>query len=301
MQIKTIPEDFVVKELAQLPLGKGRYDYYLLQKKGWTTLGAVRRLADFLQIPLKDIGFAGNKDKQAVTTQHISVLSVPRKKVEHFVLSGVTLTYQGSGDKRLRLGDLEGNAFDIIVRDLPDRKALSITKIKNFFDDQRFGVEKNNVPVGKALIQGRFKDACDLLELSYEGKDYLKALRLIPKRLLRLYVSSYQSYLWNTIASKVEDAETLPLVGFLTELTGKIGTLYKALLKKEGVAVADFLMKSLPEISSEGDARPLYVPVKNFSYTYAEDELHPMHFKCFLHFELQKGAYATMVVKQLFS
>ena len=233
MQIKTLPEDFVVREVAQLPLGKGKYDYYLLQKKGWTTLGAVKRLADFLQIPLKDIGFAGNKDKQAVTTQFISIFGVSRKKVEQFSLSDVTLTYQGSGDKRLRLGDLEANTFDIIVRDLPERKALSITKIKNLFDDQRFGVEKNNVPVGKALIQGRFKDACDLLQLPYDGKDYLKALRNIPKRLLRLYVSSYQSYLWNTVADKVEDVETVPLVGFLTELTGKVGTLYKTLLKKE--------------------------------------------------------------------
>ncbi|HLC72690.1 MAG TPA: tRNA pseudouridine(13) synthase TruD [Candidatus Nanoarchaeia archaeon] len=301
MQIKTVPEDFVVREIATLPLGKGKYDYYLLQKKGWTILGAVKRLADFLQIPLKYIGFAGNKDKQAVTTQYISVLSVPRKKVEQFSLPDVTLTYAGSGDQRLRLGDLEGNAFDIIVRDLPERKALSIMKIKNFFDDQRFGVEKNNVPVGKALIQGRFKDACDLLEIQYAGKDYLKALRLIPKKLLRLYVSSYQSYLWNIVADKLEDVETVPLVGFLTELDGKIGTLYKTLLKKEGVKPEDFLLKSMPELLNEGDERLLYAAVKDFSYTYEEDELHPMHFKCLLHFELQKGAYATMVVKQLFT
>ncbi len=300
MQIKTVPEDFIVREVATLPLGKGKYDYYLLQKKGWTTLGAVKRLAQFLQIPLKDIGFAGNKDKQAVTSQYISIFNASRKKVEQFTLPDVTLTYQGCGDKRLRLGDLEGNAFDIVVRDLPERKALSITKIKNLFDDQRFGVEKNNIPVGKALIQGRFKDACDLLQLEYEGKDYLKALRKIPKRLLRLYVASYQSYLWNSVAEQVEDVETVPLVGFLTELTGKVGTLYKALLKKEGVKPENFLLKSMPELLNEGDARLLYATVNNFSYTYEEDELHPMHFKCLLRFGLQKGAYATMVVKQLF-
>lgn len=301
MQIKTIPEDFVVREVATLPLGKGKYDYYLLQKKGWTTLGAVKRLAQFLQIPLKDIGFAGNKDKQAVTTQAISVLGVSRKKVEQFSLADITLTYQGSGDKRLTLGALEGNAFDIIVRDLLERKALSITKIKNLFDDQRFGVEKNNVPVGKALIQERFKDACDILELDYEGKDYLKALRLIPRKLLRLYIASYQSYLWNIVAEQVkEDVVLLPMVGFLTELEGIVGKLYETLLKQEGVKQEDFLLKSLPELASEGGERPLYVEVQDFSYTYDEDEMHPMRYKCTLHFRLQKGAYATMVVKQLF-
>ena len=301
MLLKMIPEDFIVKEIATLPLGKGNYNYYLLEKKGWTTLEIVKRLAQFLQILLQSIGFAGNKDKQAVTSQYISVLGVSRKKVEQFSLPDVTLTYQGSGDKRLRLGDLEGNAFDIVVRDLPERKALSLTKIKNCFDEQRFGVEKHNVPVGKALVQGRFKDACDILELQYEGRDYLKAIRKVPKKLLRLYVSSYQSYLWNSVAEKIDDVETIPLVGFLTAFTGKVGMLYKTLLKNEDVKLEDFLLKSMPELSSEGDERPLYIAVKDFSYSCEEDELHPMKFKCLLHFTLPKGAYATMVVKQLFS
>ena len=301
MQIKTVPEDFVVTEIAQLPLGKGKHDYYLLQKKGWTTLDVIKKLAHFLQIPLKDIGYAGNKDKQAVTSQYISVFHSSRKKVEQFSLPDVTLTYQGSGEKRITLGMLNGNQFTLVVRDLDERKALSITKIKNYFDEQRFGVEKHNVPVGKALAEGRFQDACNFLELLHEGKDYLKALRKLPKKLLRLYISSYQSYLWNIVAAQVDDVETIPLVGFLTELEGEIGKLYAALLKKEGITQENFLMRSLPELSAEGSERALYADVKHFSYTYEEDELHPLKYKCLLHFELPKGAYATMVVKQLFS
>lgn len=300
MQIKTVPEDFIVREVATLPLGKGKYDYYLLEKRGWSTLDVVQRLAKFLQIKTQDIGYAGNKDKQALTSQYISVLGAPRKRVDTFSLEGIKLIFQGSGDKRITLGALEGNSFTIIVRDLVERKALEITRIKNFFDDQRFGVEKHNVPVGKALVQGRFKDACDLLELSYEGKDYLKALRKLPKKLLRLYVASYQSYLWNIVAEQVEDVETIPLFGFLTELIGDIGKIYATLLKKEKACHEDFLMKSFPELSSEGDERLLYAPVKDFSYTYDEDEMHAMKYKCTLQFTLPKGAYATMVVKQLF-
>jgi len=52
---------------------------------------------------------------------------------------------------------------------------MKYPKIKNFFDEQRFGVQKNNTLIGKALIQGRFKDACDLLEISYEGNHSLRS------------------------------------------------------------------------------------------------------------------------------
>jgi tRNA pseudouridine13 synthase len=300
MQIKTLPEDFVVREVAALPLGKGSYDYYLLEKRGLGTLEVVQQIADSLHIRLQDVGFAGNKDTRAVTFQYISLRGVPRKQVESLSLSHIRLTYQGSGSERITLGDLEGNAFTLVVRDLDEQKSLSISNIKNYFDDQRFGVEQKNIPVGKALVQGRFKDACDLLKLSYNGKNYVEALRKVQKKLLRFYVASYQSYLWNTVANNLNAVATVPLVGFLTELTGEIGALYKNLLEHEGIRQTDFLFKPLPGLMVEGDERPLYVVVKNFSYAYADDDLHPKKFKCILRFELQKGAYATMVVKQLF-
>ncbi|MEK6903643.1 MAG: tRNA pseudouridine(13) synthase TruD [Nanoarchaeota archaeon] len=302
MIFKEEPEDFVVEEIRTLPsLAQGAYVYYLLTKRNITTPEAAAFLSEHLHIPPSHIGYAGNKDKRAVTTQYISFPWNSRKPLQQsYSFTGMSLTYVTHATERITLGDLEGNRFVITIRDLSTQQKLTVDQIRNLFDDQRFGAEQKNIPIGKALVRGRFQEACDLLQLSYTENNYAAALRTVQKKLLRFYVASYQSYLWNLVARQVHHIETVPLVGFLTELTGDVGRLYRALFEHEGITLDNFLFKSLPELMVEGDERPLFVAVKNFSYTYDADELHPTKFKCVLRFELQKGAYATIVVKQLF-
>ena len=75
--IKQLPEDFIVEELqpAKLKLSPGNcnYKYFWLTKKGLSTLEAIRAISDYLGISKDRIGFAGAKDKKAVTTQLISI------------------------------------------------------------------------------------------------------------------------------------------------------------------------------------------------------------------------------------
>ena len=72
-KIKQIPEDFIVKEINDIILNNdGKYSYFLLKKKNYNTLNAIKAIAKKLKINEKDIGFAGNKDKEAVTKQTIS-------------------------------------------------------------------------------------------------------------------------------------------------------------------------------------------------------------------------------------
>src|SRR5688500_17210731 len=68
------PEDFLVDEqpLYQ-PAGSGEHLYLFLEKRGTTTTEVVRRLAKAFRVGRSDIGFAGLKDKHAVTRQHFSV------------------------------------------------------------------------------------------------------------------------------------------------------------------------------------------------------------------------------------
>src|SRR3989338_6020717 len=70
--IKTKPEDFIVKEIIELKEGKGRYLYVEVEKTNWNTLDLVNKLSDILNISRKNIGFAGYKDKNAVTVQYFS-------------------------------------------------------------------------------------------------------------------------------------------------------------------------------------------------------------------------------------
>src|SRR6266568_1538643 len=71
--VRAVPEDFRVDEVAAyVPTGAGPHVYLRVEKRGLTTRDAVRTLARALGVPERDAGFAGMKDKQAVTSQWLS-------------------------------------------------------------------------------------------------------------------------------------------------------------------------------------------------------------------------------------
>ena len=73
-KIKDIPEDFVVEEIPLFRVKKsGTYTYFLLQKKNYTTEKAIQKISCFFKVPRKRFGYAGTKDKIAVTKQYCSV------------------------------------------------------------------------------------------------------------------------------------------------------------------------------------------------------------------------------------
>ena len=68
------PETFVVEEIpAYPPSGEGDHTYLWIEKRGLTTLEAMRRLAQALGVTPRDIGYAGMKDRHATTRQWLSV------------------------------------------------------------------------------------------------------------------------------------------------------------------------------------------------------------------------------------
>ena len=79
-KIKQIPEDFIVNEVIDIKLNpKGSYSYFILKKKDYATPAAIEKIARFLNIPVKKVGYAGAKDRRAVTTQLISIEGLPNK------------------------------------------------------------------------------------------------------------------------------------------------------------------------------------------------------------------------------
>ena len=297
MIFKQRPEDFIVQEVLHLPLGQGEYSYFLLKKKEWSTLDVVERLEKFLGT---NVGFAGNKDKHAVTEQFISVLHVPKKRVEQFQLPGVSLEFIGKGKRPISLGMLEGNKFKILLREV-NRELPQVDFIENYFDEQRFG--KHNCVLGKILVQRKFKEASALL-----GKDIF----LLSKKRLRFYLSAYQSYLFNAylrmylkknaslkvsyslgeffFVKKIKKNFQIPLVSFDSE----IDKIYAKLLKKEGLTPKDFLIREIPDLISETSFRDAFVPVQDFQSTFFKEEK-----KQVVSFYLQKGSYATIVIKKM--
>ena len=72
-KIKQIPEDFYVKELIKLNFSPGNYTYFLLKKENLTTMQALELISNKSNVDIKDIGYAGNKDKNAIAEQNISI------------------------------------------------------------------------------------------------------------------------------------------------------------------------------------------------------------------------------------
>ena len=87
--IKNKAEDFIVDEVIELNLDGGKYIYFKLKKENLNTSEAVELIAKRLNLPLKNFGFAGNKDKKAVTTQYCSVFGANAKRLEGINLKNI--------------------------------------------------------------------------------------------------------------------------------------------------------------------------------------------------------------------
>jgi len=331
-QIKQNPEDFIViEEIILETKEKGTYAYFKLWTKDYTMMNALQHIADFWRAPLKDIGFAGTKDKKAITEQSISVKNGSPKLAENFKHDNIKLTFLGYGDSPISLGDLRGNKFEIVIRNI-ELAPKKVDFIINYFDEQRFST--NNVAVGKAMIKRKFEEACDIIRehkvqeyLQDQPRNFVEALKCVPFKILKLYVHSFQSWLWNEAvreylqckyseeklsklkysqgelvfpAEKPEET-SFPIVGFGTDYPNEeIEDIYEKLLEKEGVGERDFIIRAMPDLSSEGSERDLVVDVQDLEIGQLEDdELNAGKKKCKVKFFLKKGSYATMVVKKI--
>jgi tRNA pseudouridine13 synthase len=255
--LRSTAEDFLVEEIPLPPHGgTGRYLICRLTKKNWEHQHAVKEIAKRLGISHRRIGWGGTKDRRAVTTQLISIYNATPESVETIRLRDITLEVVRQQTTQLSLGDLQGNRFDIVIRECtaPDLKetVMQVTRdvaqgIPNYYGLQRFGgVRPVTHRVGECILAGDYEQAVltyigqafpleqesirhirtQFLQthdpqsalrefpvaMSYERAmlqhlynhtgDYAGALQNLPPRLLSLFVSAFQSYLFNESLSR---------------------------------------------------------------------------------------------------
>ena len=201
-RLRAEPADFVVEEiLAFGPDGDGEHRLLKVRKTDCNTDWAARRIAAFAGVPHQVVGYAGLKDRRAVTTQWFSVHLGRRAEPDWSMLvtDGIEVLESHPHRRKLRRGVLAGNHFDLLLRDVDgdwdalERRVAAIADlgVPNYFGPQRFGREQNNLRRAAAMLGGA----------SAEDDRGRRA----DRHLRGLYLSAARSQLFNEVlAVRVE-------------------------------------------------------------------------------------------------
>ncbi|RQW82225.1 MAG: tRNA pseudouridine(13) synthase TruD, partial [Geobacter sp.] len=171
--IKETVDDFIVTEIPlYLPCGEGEHAYVEIEKRGVTTLDAIRRIARSLGISEREIGYAGLKDARGITRQTLSIPRVETERLLSLSLQGITILSANRHRNKLKPGHLAGNRFSIRVRGTKkdaQEKAAAILAVlcergvPNYFGSQRYGGLGNSHHIGRAMLRRDFKGAIDAI------------------------------------------------------------------------------------------------------------------------------------------
>ena len=402
-KLRSIPEDFVVREASNYPSEKenGRFTIADVTATNWETNLLVRELSNWLHISRQRIGFAGTKDKRAKTTRLMSFYNIPINKLSEIKIKDVEIENIYTSDYPVKIGNLNGNRFEIIVRNINKKIKSNCVKdvvsfigkyggFPNFYGIQRFGIVRPITHVvGKYIVKSDFEKAAmsyianpmdgeeeesyllreqlektrDFSEalksypnkLNFEKailnklvvnpKDFVGAIKELPRNLLTMFVYAYQSHLFNRILSerirkklplnealigdivfpirtgvidknyimvrenniekvnkqisKGKAAVSGVLFGSDSVLSdGEMGEIEHKIIDSEKIDPRDFVIPDIPYISSSGSRHPILAFVKDLKFKFINDDLNKDKKALILKFELQKGCYATSLLRE---
>jgi tRNA pseudouridine13 synthase len=305
------PEDFVVNEVVDRKFlrsfertGKGvrrvagPYSLFLLKKKNMTTHRAIKIISQKLGIPANGLGYAGLKDRFAVTTQYVTIKGA---KTDGFEAGDLSLVKVGVTNRHVSVGDLEGNEFKITLHGCKAARLSPVVKelskgIPNYFGPQRFGAAGNNHVIGKLLVKRRFDKALGEINRIY-GKNY-PSLSAVNKKALKFFINAYQSWIFNEALNRYMEKNNaplfaeIPIAGFGTRLkNGPAGKILKTILAGEKIKPQDFQIREL-NMACRGGVRHAFIKVGVKFYAMQDGSVT-------LRFALPKGCYATNVIREI--
>lgn len=164
--IRSTPEDFFVEELPAFePSGEGEHLLLTVEKRGMNTSHVARRLAEWAGVADVAVGYAGLKDRHAMTRQRFSVQLPGRAAPDIAALQDDDLKVLEAvrHSRKLSRGALAGNRFVLVLREVQgDPQAIdarlwqiAAQGVPNRFGEQRFGREGGNVQAALAMFGGR--------------------------------------------------------------------------------------------------------------------------------------------------
>ncbi len=320
--LRHLPEDFIVEEdLGFEPDGEGEHVMLQLRKRNANTEWVGRQLARLAGVKPVDVGFAGLKDRNALTTQWFSINLAGRPEPAWSELESdeIEILQVARHRRKLKRGALRGNRFVLALRAVEGEReaiaqrleAVAARGVPNYFGEQRFGREGNNLARAEALFAGKFKE------------------RDRHKR--GMYISAARSYLFNRVLSLRVERELWdrPVAGDIFVLDGRRGFFLAeaidaetadrvargeihpsgplwgrgtlptvaeaAALEREALGGCEMWEQGLETVGLEMERRPLRLPVGGLGWDFPEaDQLR-------LSFRLQAGSYATAVLREIIS
>lgn len=322
-RFKQVPEDFVVDEHIPFALsGEGEHAWLRIRKRDNNTDWVAGRLAEYAGVNRQAVGYAGLKDRFAVTTQWFSVHLPGREDVDWqaFSQAGIEILAVTRHRKKLQRGALQHNSFTIRLRDIEagddgfeqlQQRCDQIRQqgVPNYFGEQRFGRGMKNLADAEAM--------------------FLSRRRRLSRHKRSLLLSAARSWIFNAILSARISAGTWNrrIDGDVLMLDGRSacfrddgaddldrrlenGELHPtAVLWGDGETMAaaeclriesevvdtyPVLKQGLVDARVAQQRRPMRVQVRDIECRRDGADL-------VLRFSLQAGSYATMVLRELVS
>ena len=317
--IRSSPEDFIVNEqLSFEPDGNGQHVYLRVQKTNLTTQEVANLLAKFVDVKLVAIGYAGLKDKHAVTVQWFSVdlAGKPEPDWGDLQTENLKVIEVVRHSRKLKRGSIAQNQFEIVLREFTgDKSELErrLDKIKqsgvpNYYGEQRFGTNDFNLKKAEQLLLKNKK---------------------IKRHHRSIYLSAVRSFLFNQVLSrrvaqdiwgKAVDGDVFMLEGTRSiftvdsidnEIIQRISTgdihptgpmwgCGELLTKSDALDIEEQVVSDYPQWCSllEGydlkqERRALRLAVRDLAWDSQNDVV--------LKFALSAGSYATVVLRELLS
>lgn len=190
--IRSRPEDFVVEEIPRVhPEGEGTHLWLWVEKRGANTDWVAGELARVTGCARRDVGYAGLKDRHAVTRQWFSVPlgDATGERLENTDIEGVDILESKLHTRKLKRGTLDGNRFQLVIRELRGDPEDTVTRLEqilttgvpNYFGPQRFGHQGRNVTTGFRLLSKRVR---------------------LQRNKRSLYISAIRSFLFNHVLAE---------------------------------------------------------------------------------------------------
>lgn len=332
IRVKYVPEDFIVRESVAVrpaPPDRAEHRLYLLRKRGYTTFEAVRWISESIGIPESQVGYCGLKDEDGLTEQ---LISVPGDADD--CVPGI-LRVVGDGDRwmrclpygesaePLRIGQLEGNSFKIVLRNVERRHLeqgpLAGKKLHfyflNYFDTQRFGVPggpKVAHLVGTALLDEEWARARELLASSGSGeaaaaRDWTGAdadfFTHLDGRVTSFFLAAHASHQWNRVLSEQvrkhrSDVREIDVEGVEFTYANEFADCVDILAAGHEIPITRYSVHS-GVVRERQSVRSSVVQTVVEIGDRKPDEHFPGQMRVELGFFLPSGSYATAAVRQM--